>query len=246
MQPRQGQLIMIAGRSGAQKSGFALYWLQRMGIPTLYFSGDMTAFEASSRLACMELGWSTEDVEKWWDDPIEGPKITEALGRSPIQFAFGNPITFENIEAEIDAWVELHNEFPPIIAIDNLMDIEGCADEDNSAQRQAMANLYQLLMATGSTVVVMHHATDKSERGDLTPGRPPSKREVKNGVAEKPQFMFTVALDPDTLEFRVACVKQRMGRSDPSAQDYVRLQAFPEQTRFGLLEKHTPHWRVNE
>ena len=242
MTPRQGQLIMIAGRSGAQKSGFALYWLQQMGLPTLYFSGDMTPFEATSRLACMELGWETEDVERWWTDPIEGPKVHEALTKSPIKFSFGNPITFDNIWAEIQAWVEIYNEYPPIIAIDNLMDVEGCADEDNAAQRQAMSYFYQLLMNTGSTIVVIHHATDKSERGDQLPGLPPSKREVKNGVGEKPQFMWTVALDPESLEFRVACVKQRMGKSDPSAKNFVRLQADPKSTRFGPLNKLTPHW----
>lgn len=240
--PRQGNLIMLAGRSGSQKSGFALFWTRKMGLPTLYMSGDMTAFEATSRLVSMEVGHTIEEIEQWWGNPIEGAQYREALKDSNITFSFGQPITWKSIEHEIEAWVELYNEYPPVIVIDNLMDVEGCADEDNAAQREAMSSFAALALRLGSTVIVIHHATDKSERGDLTPGRPPSRREVKNGVAEKPQVMFTVALDPDSQELRIAVVKQRLGRSDPSAADYVRLQAYPEYTRFGELVRHVPHW----
>lgn len=244
MCPRQGQLIMIAGRSGSQKSGFMLNYAHGMGLRTLYMSGDMTPFEATSRLACMETGDTTEDVERWWDDPIEGPRYRDALEKSNIKFSFGQPITWANIQAEIEAWVELYNEYPPVIIIDNLMDVEGCEDEDNATQRSAMQNFYQLCRETGSTIFIIHHATDKSERADMLPGKPPSKREVKNGVSEKPQLMLTVALDPATTELRVACVKQRMGKSDPAAENYVRIQAYPEQTRFGPLIRNIPKWEI--
>ena len=233
---------MLAGRSGSQKSGFALFWTRKMNLPTLYMSGDMTAFEATSRLICMETGHTVEDVERWWSDPEYGAQYRKVLDESNITFSFGQPITWKAIEHEIEAWVELYNEYPPIIVIDNLMDVEGCSDEDNATQREAMSNFSSLCRETGSTIIVIHHATDKSERGDMMPGKPPSRREVKNGVAEKPQVMFTVALDPESQELRIAVVKQRLGKSDPSASDYVRLQAYPEATRFGPRAVHTPHW----
>lgn len=239
---RQGQLILIAGRSGSQKSGFALNLTNSMGLPTLYFAGDMAPFEATTRLVEMDTGHTEVEIEEWWEDPIEGAKYQASLAESCVRFAFGQPITWQNIEAELEAWVELHNEFPPVIVIDNLMDVEGCEAEDNSALRTAMQFFDSLVRSTGSTVIVIHHATDKSERADLTPGKPPSRREVKGGVSEKPQLMLTVALDPDTLEFRVACVKQRSGKCDPSGSTYVRLLAHPELTRFGPLERRVPTW----
>lgn len=244
IKPRRGQLIMIAGRSGSQKSGLALFWLHKMGLPTLYMSGDMSPFEATSRLVEMETGHTEEDIERWWNSPIEGKQYREVLLNSRIHFSFGQPITWSNIEAELLAWVELHNEFPPVICIDNLMDVEGCEDEDNAAQRNAIQSLHSLSQETGSTIFLIHHATDKSERGDLLPGKPPSRREVKNGVAEKPQLMLTVALDPDSQELRVACVKQRSGKSDPAAADFIRLQAYPEVTRFGPLKRQQLHWNM--
>lgn len=242
IKPRRGQLIMVAGRSGSQKSGFVLYWTRKMGLPTLYMSGDMSPFEATSRLVEMDTGHTEEEIEQWWDDPIYGAQYQDILADMNIRFSFGQPITWASIEAEMQAWVELHNEFPPVLVIDNLMDIEGCEDEDNATQRMAMQTLAGLARETGSTIIVIHHATDKSEKADLTPGKPPSRREIKNGVSEKPQLMLTVALEPESLEFRVACVKQRSGKSDPSASDYIRLRAYPEQTRFGPLHRLTPHW----
>ena len=244
VKPRQGQLIMIYGRSGSQKSGFALFWTRRMGLPTLYFSGDMSPFEATSRLVEMETGHTEAEIEQWWEDPIEGGKYQEVLAQSNISFSFGQPITWMNIEAEIDAWVELYNEFPPIIVIDNMMDIEGCETEDNATQRAALQSLHSLTTKTGSTVVVIHHATEKNDKADAAPGHPASRREAKNGVAEKPQLMLSVALDPESLELRVGCVKQRSGKSDPSATDYVRLQAYPELTRFGPRVTSVPHWEA--
>lgn len=244
--PRKGQLIMIAGRSGSQKSGFALYWMHQMGLPTLYISGDMTPFEATSRLVAMETGHSPRDIERWWSDPVEGALYREALARTNISFSFGNPITETAVWGEINAWVELHNEYPPVIVIDNLMDVEGCSDEDNSALRAAMAYFSGLAMKTGSTIVVIHHCTDKTDRGENLPGMPGSRREIKGGVAEKPQLMLSVALEPDTLEFRVAVVKNRSGPQDPSAKTYAILQAYPEVTRFGPVQRVIPHWNAKE
>lgn len=244
--PRHGQFITISGRSGSQKSGFALYWVRQMNLPTLYVSGDMTAFEATGRLVSMETGHTQSEVERWWNDPIEGRRYREALESSNISFSFGNPITEEMVWGELNAWVEIHNEFPAILVIDNLMDIEGCAEEENSALRAAMSYFSGLVMDTGITVILCTHATDKSDRGENTPGMPASRREVKGGISEKPQLMFSVALDPDTLELRVAVIKNRNGPQDPSARTYAILQAFPEVTRFGPVHRVIPHWNAKE
>src|SRR5690606_39794939 len=62
--PRHGEVIMIVGRSGSQKSGFALFWTAKMGLPTLYCSADMSGFTASSRLASIQTGHTTEQIEQ--------------------------------------------------------------------------------------------------------------------------------------------------------------------------------------
>lgn len=233
--PRQGQLIMIAGRPGSQKSGFALFWVAQMGLPALYFSADMTPFEATSRLVSMTTGETTEEVEDNWG--TRSDDYIQALKGAPIQFSFGSPITWQGVADELEAYMELYNSLPSILVFDNLMDIEGC-ETDYQAQSAAMQDLTTLSRETGCTVIVIHHATDKSSEAQVDPGKPPARREIKNGLAEKPQLTLTVALEPTFNEFRIAVVKQRGGRGDAAGMDFVRLQAFPELTRFAPRQRN--------
>lgn len=235
-QPRHGQLIMIAGRPASQKSGFALFWAAKMGLPTLYFSADMTAFEATSRLTSIYTGETSDEVEQGWFSGENAGEYLNALSGSRIDFSFGSPITWRGIELELDAYMELNNRYPEVIVIDNLMDIEGCESE-YQAQQAAMQDLTALSRDLNATVVVIHHATDKSYEAQSDPYKPPARKEIKNGLAEKPQLSLTVALEPDWNEFRVAVVKQRSGKADAAANNIVRMQAYPDRTSFGPLAR---------
>ena len=226
---------MVAGRSGSQKSGFALFLTRLWNLPTLYISGDMTPFEATTRLVSMSTLDTIEEIEKnlaiderWYDHVLDDCRIN---------LAPQSPITWAGIEAELTAYVELFNCYPKVIVIDNLMDVEGC-ESDYTAQMAAMQNITALSRDTGSTVIVLHHATDKSDRAKAFPGQPPARHEIKGGHQEKPQLTLTCALHDELGEFRLACVKQRSGRSDPGAEDPIRLRAWPEYTRFGPLDSH--------
>lgn len=221
---------MIAGRSGSQKSGLALFLVEQMGLPTLYFSGDMTPFEATSRLVAMHASETVNEIERELEAG-NGWKYDALLSGSKVGFSFGQPITWHGIQANLDAFVELHNEFPKVIVIDNLMDMAG-GESDYAAQQQAMQDLTSLSRDTGATLIVLHHASEKGDGVDLS--LPPGRRAIKNGLTEKPQLILTVAL-VETFsgqELRVAAVKQRSGRSDPSGRTYARLKAAPEYTRF--------------
>jgi hypothetical protein len=232
VRPRQGQVIMIAGRSGTQKSGLAMFYVAEMNLPTLYFSADMSPFTASSRLACMATNHTTEQVEAGMAaGGKHRQRYIDALAGSRITFSFGSPITWRAIDEELEAYIELHDSYPAIMVFDNLMDFDG-AEADYAAQMEVMSLLTELKANTGSTVIVLHHASDKSWEAKSNPWQPPSRDQIKGGLSEKPELSLSVALDPTSLEFNVACVKQRMGPSDPTAQRYTTLRADPEHTRF--------------
>ncbi|QDP44240.1 DnaB-like replicative helicase [Streptomyces phage Celia] len=236
IRPRHGEVIMIAGRSGTQKSGLALFWVAEMNLPTLYFSADMSAFTASSRLASMKTGDTTEMVEagmaaggkhrQGYIDALEGLNIT---------FSFGSPISWRAVDEELEAYVELWDSYPEIIVFDNLMDFDG-AESDYTEQMAVMSNATELARATGATVLLLHHASDKSWEAKSSPWSPPSRDQVKGGLSEKPELSLTVALDPTSMEYRIACVKQRMGPSDPTANSFATIRCHPEITRFSKLE----------
>jgi KaiC/GvpD/RAD55 family RecA-like ATPase len=232
VRPRHGEVVMIVGRSGTQKSGFALYWVGQMNLPTLYFSADMSAFTASSRLASMVTGDTTEMVESGM---AAGGKYRDrylnALADSNITFSFGSPITWRSVDEELEAYVELWDRYPEVIVFDNLMDFEG-AESDYTEQMAVMSSVTELARHTGATTILLHHASDKSWEAKTDPWSPPSREQVKGGLSEKPELSLSVALDPTSLEYRVACIKQRMGPSNPTGQNYATLRCEPDKTRF--------------
>lgn len=230
--PRHGEVIMVAGRSGTQKSGFALFWVDEMNLPTLYFSADMSPFTASARVASKRTGLTTDQVESAMSNSANARRdVLEALDDSNITFTFGSPITFQQIDEELDAYVELNNEYPQVLVFDNLMDFDG-AEADYTMQMEVIQRVTELARDTGATVILMHHASDKVWDAKAHPWSPPSRDQIKNGLAEKPELSLTVALNPETLEYQIAVVKQRMGPSDPTATQVARLRCEPELTRF--------------
>ena len=223
---------MIAGRSGTQKSGFALFWVASMNLPTLYFSADMSPFTASSRLASMATGESTEQVEAGMKrNSVSRSRYLDALSDSRITFSFGAPITWRGVDEELEAYVELWDAYPQVIVFDNLMDFDG-AETDYTEQMAVMSGVTELARATGATVMILHHASDKTWEAKSDPWSPPSRDQVKGGLSEKPELALSVALDPTSMEYRVAVIKQRMGPSDPTARHYAVLYCEPEKTRF--------------
>ena len=222
---------MVAGRSGNQKSGFALWWTCQMNLPTLYLSADMSPFTASARVASMMMDLTTDEVEAQMQRGGRARgAVMESMDDLNLTFSFG-PITWPGVDAEIEAYVELHNRYPEMIVVDNLMDIEGAAS-DYAVQMDAMQNIQDLSRATGSGVMVMHHASDKGWEAKSDPWKPPSRDQVKNGLAEKPELSLSVALNPKTFQFHIAVIKQRMGPSDATAQSYATIRADPARTRF--------------
>jgi hypothetical protein len=230
---RHGQVVMIAGRSGSQKSGFALWLVEQLGLSTLYFSADMSAFTASARVASMRTGLLTNEVEMAMagSEPALRKRVEEELLGSQIKFSFGSPITLRQVDEEIEAYVEYANAYPEIIVFDNLMDFEG-AENGYEPQMQVMSLATELARMTGSMVIVLHHASDKDWAARDAPWNPPSRDQIKNGLSEKPEICLCVAIDPHTRDFRIAITKQRMGWCDPTANVFDIFTAEPELTRF--------------
>jgi hypothetical protein len=202
-----------------------------LGLPTLYFSADMSPFTASSRIASMFLGEPTETIEKYMAKG--GPAredVLAAIAGVPITFAFGE-LNWQRVEEELEAYVELWDRFPPVVVYDNLMDFEG-AESDYTEQMAVMSNATAFARETGATTILLHHASDKSWDAKAAPYDPPGRQEIKGGLSEKPELSLSVALDPNSLEYKIACIKQRMGPSDPTARRYAILRAEPDLTRF--------------
>lgn len=226
--------MMITGRSGSGKSMFAMWLAQKMRLKTMYFSADMSRSDATARLAACVTGSRSDDILAAWDRG-EGQKFTEALASSDIMFSFRNPMTWDSIERYIEAFVEIHDAYPDLFIYDNLKDFDG-AESEYAPQMEVMQRLTELARYTGSTVIVLHHATDKGWDARSDPWHPPSRDQIKNGMSEQPELTLSVAIDQTSNRFGTAVIKQRSGRSDPAAQNPVYLYGDLERAQFRRWE----------
>lgn len=233
--PRVGELIMIAGRSGSMKSMFALWLVNQWNKDTLYLSADMSGFQASTRLASQRTQKSVDEVEFDVRNGLDD-YVNESLAESNISFSFRSPIRWPTVIEELNAWVTLHNRWPEVVVIDNLMDVED-AESDYAAQMFAMQIMSDLSRETGATIIILHHATEGGWSEGTKPFLPVARREIKNKLGEKPELTLSVAVNNVSmfnglLDFHVAVVKQRMGRQDPSASEYITLSVDPVRSTF--------------
>ena len=231
---------MVAGMPKAGKSNWAMWWVAEMNLPTLYFSADMSQHTATTRLASWATGHTVQTVE----DGLSGPGLdfyTDALQRSRIQWCFDSSPATEDIMEELDAYVEAHDAWPQVIVIDNLMNVQ--ASEEFAGQQFIMSELHSLARLTGATVIVLHHC---SEAGQSDVTLPPPRKAIMNKVSQLPEIVFTVALDPASSQFRVACVANRSGKGDATGKSYITLRSEVERCQFHYWIPQAYAWQPGD
>jgi len=228
VRPRKGQLMMVAGRPGAMKSTLAMWWAAKLNLPTLYFSADMAPHTASTRLAAVLSGDPVEDVSSSITGAFRG-YYEEFLSSCRLQFCFDSSPTVDDIALEVDAYVEVWDEWPQLIVVDNAMNVDHGLGESYQGLLSVMDELHRLARVTGAAVWILHHTTESTTtEAHLTQ---PS-RDIQGKITQLPEVVLTVAYDQDRGIFRIAPVKHRNGKSDPTGRTSFDLVALPERASF--------------
>lgn len=231
VRPRLGQMCMIVGQPGSQKSGFTMWLVQQLGLPTLYFSMDMAQSTAFIRMASMVTGDNgdivTEGILSGYGDAY-----ADALRDSKVHFVFDTEADLDDLSDELDAWVELYDSYPSIIVVDNLLDLASMGDSENESYKTILKELKHLARVTGAAIFVLHHVTE----GQGNSAYPSPRKAILQKVAQTPEMILSVSLDGTA--FRVAAVKNRNGPQDPGGTTYAELRADPDRTRFFARSGH--------
>jgi len=225
--PRRGQLTMIVGQPGALKSTFALWWAWRTDLKTLYFSADMDAHDAVTRLTACVTGEKVNAVSEALDLGAEG-LYEDVLDQLNIQFCFDSAPTLDDIADEVAAYVELRDAFPEIIVIDNVMNVESEMGEQHAGLHLVMKEAHRLARTTQAAVFVLHHMREEGSSADIQP-----RSGIAGKIAQLPERILGVAFDGMSDTFRFYPLKNRGGKADPSGHSSLYLSAMPEKATFG-------------
>jgi adenylate kinase family enzyme len=226
--PRSGQLITVFGQPGSGKSTFTNWFVDTMDVPALIFSADMDAQDAVSRQGAVRTGLSVDTVAGFISDDDEMVEyIHDALASSKIVWCFDSGPTLQDIQDELDAYVELFDAYPRVIVVDNAMNVEAETEDAQGGLKFVFGEMHRLAHETGISVFLLHHAR---EEGD--PTLPPGRDKLQGKVAQLPEIILGVALDQERQLFHIAPVKNRSGKADPTGNTYVTLHADPVYASF--------------
>lgn len=221
---------MIAGQPGAGKSLLALWhavaWAKE-GLRGIYFSADSAEMgQASRALAMLMQGITVSEAEQLLeaDDEHALHWMTQIDG---LFWSFEDDLTYNNIDDEIQAFVEMWGTCPDFIIVDNLTDVEGQGEDEGGTIRRAMKALTQLARRTDSATIVLHHTSEDTK---IKEQPCPPRSAIMFKASAKPSLIWTVA---DQGKRRpVACVKNRYGDSDKSGMTAIWF----------MLDTETMHW----
>lgn len=213
---------MVAGMPAAYKSMFTLALCNAMDLPTLYVSADSDPATQLSRLAAMRTGFMSRDLR----ENITAQPVVDALSTSKIRFSFESNPDMWDIASELDAYVEIFDEYPAVIIVDNLRNVYNGSDSEHRGYKETQQALIEIARRTHACVITMHHMTESVGE----PSIPSARKNIDGKVAQLPDFILSVARDG--AEFRVSVVKDREGEDYPEA---TKVHAVQVDTARGIF-----------
>jgi len=219
---RRGQVTMIAGQPNSGKSLLALFYAVKSDVPTLYVSADTDAYTTAIRAAAVITGNQVSSVEEsfnsgngyeFYQDELESLKN--------LQFSFDPSPTLDDIDLSIQAYGEAFGEYPHLIIIDNLMNVAALHDNEWTGMRDIAKAMHHVARQTEAAVFLLHHTSEGEGRPEL----PPSRKSIQGKISQLPEMILTVAMDHDTNEYRIACVKNRFAKNSASGANFTVLYA---------------------
>lgn len=227
---RYGQLIMLAGHPASGKSLFAQWLCDRWGVPSMYISMDMSQVDTISRLASIRTGMVTNDVKHAFEtDGPESAWIEEEISKSLMDFVYDDAPTLMDVLKEVAAYVEMYGDYPRVLTLDNLVDLDNQGEDEYRAWNATLLWLKSLVRQTGMTIIVIHHAREL-EKTDY----PPPRKDLQGKVAKTPELVLCVAMTDDD-QFRVAATKNRNGKQSAMAKEGFAFKAIPSRVQFRPL-----------
>lgn len=219
---RRGQVTMIVGQPNSGKSLLALYYALKAGVPTLYISADTDSYTTAIRAAAAITGHTISTVEEAFNSGNGYEFYQEEIASvNNVQFSFDPSPSLDDIDLSVKAYGEAFGEYPHLIIIDNLMNVAAMHNDEWTGMRDIAKAMHHLSRQTDSSVFLLHHTSEAEGRPDT----PSPRKAIQGKVSQLPEMILSVAIDHNSGEFRVACVKNRFAKHDPSGLTYTTLYA---------------------
>lgn len=230
---RQGQLTLIAAAPGVGKSLVSLTLAQAANVPTFYASADSDEFTMYVRSAAMVTGWTVDECEAAIRGQADGKLTIEAKldALQNVRWSFEPSLDFNDLEEHLEAFAGTFGEWPKLIVIDNLKDLQH--PEGESSLAETCKYLKVIARVTGAAVIALHHVTGEYDDGN----KPVPLSGLMEKISKIPEVILTLYRNPSVVTFdgrqhmHVCPVKNRGGRADPSGGWSLPISAVMERMK---------------
>jgi len=227
---RTNELVVVAGAPGGGKSMLSVNLAMDLNVPVLYFAQDspnsiltrLAAIAGGLEFTRVADGMETDEGREWLAERLEAVRPTLIYNRDAV--------TFGEIEAKLFAMREWLGINPPLIIIDNLIDmiVEGSHPSETAFYAHALPRLKQLANKHDVSVCLLHHV----KHGENETGTKPLKlSDLLFAGAREARHVWGVYRSIGNDYLNVQVLKQQDGEADAYGGLEARLRWYPKYAR---------------
>lgn len=215
----RSQLALVVGPGSAGKSVFIsnllVKWNREFGTTALAFLLDQDQATAASRFAATALDEPFLELKK---DLDRADVVSTLASMKGIQADF-RAESLDDIELQLDAYIERYGVPPEVIVVDNLGNMAASLDDQWSVLKALTLELDALARRYGILVICAAHTKD-------APTTEPMPRSAVLGQLHQfPRLILSVAYNSYDAIYKLAAVKNSSGPTDPMAEKPVAFDA---------------------
>lgn len=213
-----GDFVMIAGPPGAGKSALALNYALRCETEHLYISSDMASSLVIKRSLSIKTGEDPDLIEEEMQTSeglFKYSKVLQSIDHMYMDYP-SRPDA-EAVAKSIMSTMEILGVPPPILTVDNLMNLDSGKENEWAGMRELAQVLKFIAKELEIVVFALHH----THTGVADLSSPVPYSHIMGKIAELPATILTIAKRPGQMLF--SPVKNRHGKADATANIVVPL-----------------------
>lgn len=224
-----GELVMIVAAPGNAKTTFALHLAWHVKRPVLYFSPDTPAHVIRSQCAAMVNGHSLPWVQAHINNGSQA-FYSDTLEQhfQHVRWDFDPMPNKESLDRQLEAATVLWGDYPHLVIVDCLRNLDVRGEDDYSNQRHATELLAIMAQQTGSCFVVLHHTVGSEFVGN----RPLTLASVEGKVVQHESMVLGLHRSFDG-SLGVSVLKNRGGLASAAGDVCINLPMNLERMNIG-------------
>lgn len=211
----RSQLALVVGPGSSGKSVFIANLVVKWGRPALGFLLDQDSATAASRFAATEMDEPFLELKK----NLDAPTTVETLARLGFIQTDFKAESLEDIQRQLDAYIERYGVPPEVVVVDNLGNMTSGYAEEWAALKAMTLELDIMARKYECLIICAHHTTDAPTTEPLP------RSSILGKISQYPRLIISVAFNVYSGEYKLAAVKNSSGPTDAMATNPLTFSA---------------------